>query len=184
MISDVFCARHFSKHRYVQEKERKEGEKIMDNCNNVFTTDLTPANQAECLHPSTEETSEMEENIQYKKFERPFRRKGIPLYAVVIVILSVMLITSIIQIYQYKQYSNIVEQKAYMLSVTINLLEDNLMMKYGAFPQEIGFEKLRSAWIDNPCYETALAYYEALSSFFEYYDNYLEPAQELEIIRV
>lgn len=98
-------------------------------------------------------------------------KKGFPLHYLIIVMLAIMLIINAIQSYQYKEYAEVIEKEAYVISVSINLLEDTLMFKHGILPEDIGLEELRSAWISDPCYETAISYYTALKDALEYFEN-------------
>lgn len=113
-----------------------------------------------------------------------YRKKTVPWYLLIIVMMAIMLIMNAAQMHQYKQYSETLEQQAYVLSVSINLLEDNLLFKYQVLPQDIGFEDLRSAWIDNPCYETAKPYYDALKQALDYIEGTSETIPKLEPIQV
>lgn len=111
-------------------------------------------------------------------------KKTIPWHSFIIVMLVIMLIMNAIQVYQYKEYGKALEKEAYLISVSINLMEDNLLFKYGVLPEDIGFEELRSAWISNPCYETSMAYYNALQDALDYFDQAPTPTQTCEPIEV
>lgn len=69
------------------------------------------------------------------------------------------------------QKAKLKEHEAYVLSVLIDLQEDHLFLKYGVRPNEIGLEDLRSEWVDNPCYETAINYSDALSLVIESFEG-------------
>lgn len=113
-----------------------------------------------------------------------YRKKTVPWYLLIIIMMAIMLITNAAQMRQYKQYADTLEQQAYVLSVSINLLEENLLFKYQVLPQDIGFEDLRSAWIDNPCYETAKPYYDALKQALDYIEGTSDTIPKLEPIQV
>ena len=105
----------------------------------------------------------------------PVRKKWPVSQLFTVGMILILLMMSFIQIYQYKQLGEALEQNAYTLSVSINLMEDNLLLKHGFFPKDIGFDDLRSAWISTPCYETAITYHDALQNALEYLDKCLEP---------
>lgn len=114
-----------------------------------------------------------------------YRKKTtIPWYSLIVLMMAIMFVMNAFQLRQYKQYSAALEQQAYVISVSINLLEDNLLFKYQVLPQDIGFEDLRSAWIDNPCYETAKAYYDALREALEYIEGTSETQPNFEPIQI
>ena len=113
-----------------------------------------------------------------------YRKKSFPWYLLIIVMMATLLITNAVQLKQYKQYSETLEKQAHLLSVSINLLEDNLLFTYKVLPQDIGFEDLRSAWIKNPCYETAKPYYDALKQTLDYIEGISEIKPQLEPIKV
>lgn len=154
----------------------------MEHCN-IISPSVLPV-ESESDSQSSLEAYHQPNSMSDTTSDTTYRKKGIPLYAVIIGLLLIMLLTSWVQLHQYRVYSDAVEQEAYLLSVTINLLEDNLLIQYGIFPEEVGLDNLRSAWISNPCYETAIAYYEALSDFFEHFDQYTEPHYDFEPIQV
>ena len=151
----------------------------MENCSTVTTT-LLETNESQIPVPS--EPEQAESSQANSDNARPSSRKGVPLYLLIIAMMAIMLIMNAIEIRQYKQYSEAVEQQAYVLSVSINLLEDTLLFNYHVLPEDIGFEDLRSAWIDNPCYETAMPYYEALKTALDYFENGSESTPTLEPI--
>lgn len=66
-------------------------------------------------------------------------------------------------------------QEAYLMSVVVNLLEDRLLLEYGVLPRHVGLGNLRSAWIDNPCYETIKPYYQALDKLLNELENGKNP---------
>lgn len=151
----------------------------MENCSTVTTT-LLETNESQISVPSEPEQSEF--NQADNDNARPSSRKGVPWHLFIIGMLAIMLVMTALEIHQYKQYSEAVEQQAYVLSVSINLLEDTLLFNYQVLPEDIGFEDLRSAWIDNPCYETAMPYYEALKTALDYFENGSESTPTLEPI--
>lgn len=87
---------------------------------------------------------------------------------ILIGIIGLLVVLLCIQLNQQKNYSNLVEHRAYVLSSGIDLMEDNLLFKYGLFPQDIGLNDLRDNWIDDPCYETSILYYQALKEVLAY----------------
>jgi len=100
-----------------------------------------------------------------------------------------MQIMSGIQMHQYKQYTEVVEQEAYVLSVSISLLEDCLLMNYGIYPEDYYYFDeniyyLRDAWISDANYDTAHEYYEALSQLYEFFESDIEPIEDIELIFV
>ena len=122
------------------------------------------------------------------EYEHPgnssFRKKTISWHSLIVVMLAITLIMTSLQVYQYKEYGKALAKEAYVISVSINLMEDSLMFKYGVLPEDIGFEDLRSAWIENPCHETSTAYYNALKDALDYFDNGQKPPQALTPIKV
>lgn len=154
----------------------------MENRSTVTTT-LLENNESNTTVPSEPEQYDFRQTDDNSS-QPSSRNKGIPWYWLIIGALLIMLVMNVIEVHQYKQYSAAVEQEAYVLSVSINLLEDTLLFNYRVLPQDIGFEELRSAWISNPCYETAMPYYEALKSALDYLDNTSEPTETLEPIMV
>lgn len=109
----------------------------------------------------------------------------------IIIILLIMHLMNVVQTYQYKQYSKVVTQEAYVLSVSINLLEDCLLMNYGLFPEDFAYfdeniAYLRDAWISDANRDTANAYYEALSNLYEFFEceQDIEPTDTIELIFV
>lgn len=113
------------------------------------------------------------ENSSYSSF----RKKIIFWYSLVFVMLVVMLITTSLQVSQYKEYGEVLAKEAYVISVSIDLMEDTLMFKYGVLPEDIGFDGLRSAWIENPCHETSMAYYNALKYALDCFEQGKTPGQ-------
>lgn len=123
-------------------------------------------------------TPELEQELSQQ-----FRGKtGIPLYWIVIAMLLATIAINIFQMYQYKQYCQAVTEEAYVVSVSINLLEDSLLFNYGIFPEEIGLGDLREAWISNPCYDTAMNYYQSLFEVYEHFEENAEPSQAFNFV--
>lgn len=150
---------------------QKEGEDFtMENCT---TKTPTPVETNESQLPLY--TDEEQQNFVQNDYEAPtpvsFFKRRISWQSFIIVMLVLMLIMSSIQVYQYREYGKALEKEAYVVSVAINLLEDNLMFKYGVLPEDLGFEKLRSAWIEDPCYETSMAYYNALNDALDFFEH-------------
>lgn len=114
----------------------------------------------------------------------PFWKRTISWHSVIIVMLTLSLIMSAIQVHQYREYGKALEREAYVISVSINLMEDTLMFKYGVLPEDIGFEELRSTWIDNPCHETSMAYYNALQYALDYFEHGNSPIETFNPIKV
>jgi hypothetical protein len=69
--------------------------------------------------------------------------------------------------YQSYQYSICLQEEAFVLSLNINVLEENLLLEYGLFPEDVGLDELRSEWYFNPCYETAMEYFDGLFTVYE-----------------
>ena len=94
----------------------------------------------------------------------------------IIIICLVMAVISVsITALQYKKYGEIIAEEAYVVSVSINLMEENMLLKYEIFPQEIeSLAELRTAWIDNPCHETAMNYYNALNEALDSIETSIE----------
>ena len=116
-------------------------------------------------------------------------KRGLSLQTFLIIVLLVMQLMSGLQMHQYKQYAEVVEQEAYVLSVSITLLEDCLLMEYGIYPEDYYFFDeniyyLRDAWISDANYETAHEYYEALSYLYEFFQGDVEPIEDMELIFV
>lgn len=151
----------------------------MENCNTVTTT-LLETSESQNPVPVGSEESQIENSNH--PFAHQHRHKGLPWLLLVVVFMAAMLIMNAVEIRQYKQYSETLEQQAYVLSVSINLLEDTLLFNYKILPEDIGFEELRSTWISNPCYETAMPYYEALRQAVDHFENNYESTPNLEPI--
>ena len=152
----------------------------MENCSTVTTT-LLETNENNIPTPCKQEQSGIN---QTESYEPKHSHKGLPWYLLIIVFMATMLVMNAIEIRQYKQYSEAVEKQAYVLSVSINLLEETLLFNHHVLPEDIGFEELRSAWISDPCYETAMPYYEALKAALEYFENNTESEPTFEPILV
>ena len=113
---------------------------------------------------------EESQDFSESKREHPLK-KGIPLNQFVMVILIISVVMMGIYIFQMHQYTQVIEDHAYTLSSGIMVYEDSLLIRYGVFPEEVGLGPYRDAWIDCPCLETALDYYNALSDYFEFLDG-------------
>ncbi len=133
-------------------------------------------------------TDDDQQNFDQNDYENStcpsFWKKTIPWHSFIIVMLVIMLIMTSIQVYQYREYGKALEKEAYVISVSINLMEDNLMFKYGVLPEDIGFKELRSAWIKNPCHETSMAYYNALKDALDYFEQDKMPTPTSEPLKV
>ena len=152
----------------------------MENCSTVTTT-LLKTNENNIPTPCEQEQSDIN---QTESYEPKHSHKGFPWYLLIIVFMATMLVMNAIEIRQYKQYSEAVEKQAYVLSVSINLLEETLLFNHHVLPEDIGFEELRSAWVSDPCYETSMPYYEALKAALEYFENNTESEPTFEPILV
>ena len=104
--------------------------------------------------------SNEDSNNQHTERNRRNTKLWIFLLVAIIVMQSVLLITEV-------QLGKKEEEKAYVTAVIIDLLEDQLLLKHGAFPDDVGLAEVRDAWIDNPSEETAEAYYQSLKSVLE-----------------
>lgn len=122
----------------------------------------------------TESERSISASTDHNEVENTSIKKGLPFYVVIIGMLLIMLVMNVIEMHQYQEYCATVEQEAYVLSVGINLLEDNLLFGYGFTPQDLGLGELRKAWISNACYETAMPYYEALKEVWDYFEGFSE----------
>lgn len=151
----------------------------MENCNIVTTTLLETS---ESQKPVPEEPEKSQNENSNHSLAHHHYHKGLPWLWLVVVFMAVMLIMNAVEIRQYKQYSETLEQQAYVLSVSINLLEDTLLFNYKILPEDIGFEELRSTWISTPCYETAMPYYKALKQAVDHFENNYESTPNLEPI--
>ena len=113
-------------------------------------------------------------NYGFKVIEKPSKSSFWKLLSwrnLLIILLVMMVISSTILGLQYKKYANLQTKEAYVISAAINLIEDNMFLKYGVFPKEVGLADLRSDWINSPNYETAKAYFEALEDKYEILDT-------------
>lgn len=117
----------------------------------------------------------------YNRSSRPFHNRTALL---AIFLLIIALIVNSIAIQQCNRYSKVLEQRAYVLSVSINLLEEELLLKYKVLPEDLGFGDLRSTWISDPCYETSMSYYEALEAALAYLESYTQPVRTMELLSV
>lgn len=117
--------------------------------------------------PTEHSSSELPEG----NYEVAYSPKVIPMNKFITGFLILMLIMGGIYHFQYRQYAKTLEQQAYVISTAILLYEENLVYGYGVLPEDVGLGDFREAWIDDPCYDTAFAYYEALQDLFEYFEN-------------
>lgn len=85
---------------------------------------------------------------------------------VCIFLVVVILMMGVLMVQQY-QHTKIKEEHAYASAALICLQEEHLLLKYGLIPSQVGLGDLRDAWIDNPCYETANTYTDALSEVID-----------------
>lgn len=95
-------------------------------------------------------------------------KKRIPLDKFLLLMLIVITVFMALLMWQNNQKNELEKQEAYLVSMMINLQEDNLLLEYGFLPNEVGLGELRAAWISNPCYETAHAYNDALQALLDY----------------
>ena len=150
--------------------------------NSAHSTALEPVETQFPAHDEHDNSSS-EQNCCCEE-QTPSIKKGMPLSLLIIAMLLIMLAMNAIEMHQYKQYSEVVEHEAYVLSVSINLLEDNLLFNYGLLPEDLGFGELREAWLSNACYETAMSYYEALREAWEYFEDDTGKFESFEVILV
>lgn len=156
----------------------------MENNNSLIPNNELDACRTDSNIPNVEEF----QHDDYSSY--PSRTKhGFSLQTCLIIGLLIMQIMSGIQMHQYKQYTEVVEQEAYVLSVSISLLEDCLLMNYGIYPEDYYYFDeniyyLRDAWISDATYDTAHKYYEALSQLYEFFESDIEPIEDIELIFV
>ena len=159
----------------------------MENNNSLIPTNELESRNAQ---PNDSVTSPAEDFQQYDSDQHfPRTKRGISLQTFLIVVLLIMQLMSGLQMRQYKQYAEVVEQEAYVLSVSISLLEDCLLINYGLYPEDyLYFDEniyyLRNAWISDANYDTAHEYYEALSELYEFFEGDIEPIENIELIFV
>lgn len=150
----------------------------------ITTTTSVETNASQLPDHTDDEQQEFYQNDPENSTYPSFWKRTIPWHSFIIVMLVITLIMSSIQAYQYKEYGKALAKEAYVISVSINLMEDNLMFKYGVLPEDIGFEELRSAWIENPCHETSMAYYNALKDALDYFEQEQTPSKTNNLIKV
>ena len=85
-----------------------------------------------------------------------------------VILLVVIILLAIAILYQCHQNAKAAERYAYVVSSAISQMEDYLYLKYDKRPSELGLEELQTAWLYNPCRQTAVPYYEALAEAMEY----------------
>lgn len=103
----------------------------------------------------------------YEDDGNSFRRR-IPLDKFLVIMLTVITVFMALIMWQNNQKNELEKQEAYLVSVMINLQEENLLLEYGFLPSDVGLGEIRSAWVENPCYETAHAYSDALEAVLDY----------------
>lgn len=110
------------------------------------------------------------ENVEYysaEEEENSIFTKRVSLEKFVIGLLILIIVFMAMFMWQHDQNRKLETEEAYLISMMINLQEDNLLLGYGLFPSDVGLEKLQSTWINNPCYDTAYEYSEALGIVLE-----------------
>lgn len=115
-----------------------------------------------CNEPVVEEYED-----SYEDDGNSFRRR-IPLDKFLIVMFIMITVFMALLMWQNNQKNELEKQEAYLVSVMINLQEENLLLEYGFLPRDVGLGEIRSAWVENPCYETAHAYSDALEAVLDY----------------
>lgn len=103
----------------------------------------------------------------YEDDGNSFRRR-IPLDKFLIAMLIMITVFMALLMWQNNQKNELEKQEAYLVSVMINLQEENLLLEYGFLPRDVGLGEIRSAWVENPCYETAHTYSDALKAVLDY----------------
>ena len=97
-------------------------------------------------------------------------------------VLAILILMSVVMgcllIYQNVQKHKMMEEHAYVSAVMISLQEEHLVLKYGLLPSQVGLSQLRDAWIDNPCYETTVAYCDGLTRVIEELEKSPEPTKD------
>lgn len=106
-------------------------------------------------------TDSTEEMVYYSDKAPILTRK------VCVFFLLVALVMAGLTAYQLYKTDKVKEEHAYVSAALISLQEEHLMLKYGVFPADVGLGALRDAWIDNPCYETTIAYCDGLTRVIE-----------------
>ena len=155
----------------------------MEKCTNVTPTPVE-TNESQLPNYTDNDHQEFNQN-DYENFHyTSFWKRTIPWHSFIIAMLVITLIMTSTLAYQYREYGKSLEKEAYVISVSINLMEDNLMFKYGVLPEDIGFEELRSAWIENPCHETSMAYYNALKDALDYFEQNKIPTPTSQPLKV
>lgn len=116
------------------------------------------------LHNFNEQEMHETEEVQSLKFKLNRAYSNL--------ILTVLIIAMLIgSMFLQNALANQTEKEAYLLSAIITEYESILFLKYHTTPNFIGLREYRDAWIDNPCYETTLAYYNKLSETVEQLEN-------------
>lgn len=103
----------------------------------------------------------------YEDDGNSFRRR-IQLDKFLIAMFIMITVFMALLMWQNNQKNKLEKQEAYLISVMINLQEENLLLEYGFLPRDVGLGEIRSAWVENPCYETARAYSDALKVVLDY----------------
>ena len=94
--------------------------------------------------------------------------RRIPLDKFLVIMLTVITVFMALIMWQNNQKNELEKQEAYLVPVMINLQEENLLLEYGFLPSDVGLGEIRSAWVANPCYETAHVYSDALEAVLDY----------------
>lgn len=80
-----------------------------------------------------------------------------------IVMLAILLVLLAGRSWYQGLLMDVTEERDYNLSQVILLQEQQFLLKYGFFAEEVPIlAEYRDAWMDKPCYETALAYSKML----------------------
>ena len=103
----------------------------------------------------------------YEDDGNSFRRR-IQLDKFLIAMFIMITVFMALLMWQNNQKNKLEKKEAYLVSVMINLQEENLLLEYGFLPRDVGLGEIRSAWVENPCYETARAYSDALKVVLDY----------------
>lgn len=154
------------------------------NHNNIVPQKPIEPDESHLTTLPEEQSSTLEQDNCKNPATPSFRPKAIPWPYIIIAMLTVLLIMTSLQVSQQKEYGAVIAKEAYVISVSINLMEDTLMFKYGVLPEDIGLDDLRSRWIDTPCHETAEAYYTALKSALDYFKHGQSPEEMLTPLKV
>jgi hypothetical protein len=95
------------------------------------------------------------------------KKKTIRLSTAIIILLTMALLFCIITMHQKNVLNDINVQHAYTICSLIDSQEEHLFLKYHILPDQVGLGTLRDAWKENPCYETAITYSDALGAAIE-----------------